>query len=108
MSNRKLAITDDVLDKLGFNELLGATFAVNYNDEYLEVGFNDEFKEAVLLTGGKIFSQSDIDGIVEHVKTFSKRTSTEVITLRWPFVLVALLIFLIDIVVRRIRENKAK
>jgi len=101
-------VAEQFSDQLGFNDLLGATFAVNYNDEYLNIGFNEEFKDAVIVTGGKIFSPDDIDGIVEHVKTFSKRTSTEVITLMWPFVLVALLIFLLDIAVRRIKENKIK
>jgi len=99
-------VAEQFSENLGFNTLLGATFAVNYNDEYLDIGFNEEFKEAVTITGGRIFDPDDIDGIVEHVKTFSKRTSTEVITLMWPFVLVALLIFLLDIIVRRIKEYK--
>ena len=103
-----LYVTQYFAEEKGFNELLGAVFAVNYNDEYLNIGFNDELKDTVMFTGGKIFRPDDVDKIIESVRTFSKRTSTETVNLRWPFVLAALLIFVLDIAIRRIKEYRAK
>ena len=95
-------------DQTGYKEILGATFAVNYNDEYENLGPNKEFISLVVKTGGEIFEQEDIDGIVEFVKAKSKRIKINSTDYRWPFALMALLMFLLDIAYRKIRENVAK
>ena len=95
-------------DQTGYKEILGATFAVNYNDEYEKLGPNEEFISLVVKTGGEIFEQEDIDGIVEFVKAKSKRIKINSTDYRWPFALMALLMFLLDIAYRKIRENVAK
>lgn len=92
----------------GYKEILGATFAANYNDEFADLGPNKEFIELVVKTGGEIFEQEDIDGIVEFVKAKSKRIKINSTDYRWPFALMALLMFLLDIAYRKIRENAAK
>ncbi|MFH2028267.1 MAG: vWA domain-containing protein, partial [Nanoarchaeota archaeon] len=51
-------------DKVGFSEILGATVATNYNEEYLDLGLNPEFKELVALTNGKVFDKDDIEEMV--------------------------------------------
>ncbi|MBI2653795.1 VWA domain-containing protein [Candidatus Woesearchaeota archaeon] len=89
----------------GYKELLGATFAVNYNDEYANLGINPEFTTLVEKTGGKVFDPSDTKGIIEFVKAKSKRIKIDSIDYRWPFAIIAMLLFLTEIAIRRYREN---
>ncbi|MBI2109718.1 hypothetical protein HYT58_00915, partial [Candidatus Woesearchaeota archaeon] len=95
-------------DSTGFNSLLGATFAVNYNKEYERVGLNPGLQEVVGLTGGKMFDTSDIDGIVEQARTLSKRVVFGKVYYRWPFILAAILLFLLEIFIRRLSDSKTK
>ena len=89
----------------GYKEILGATFAVNYNDEYANLGISPEFTSLVEKTGGKIFDPADIKGIIEFVRAKSKRIKIESTDYRWPFAIIALILFLIEIGIRRYREN---
>ena len=89
----------------GFKEVLGATFAVNYNDEYANLGISHEFTSLVDKTGGKTFDTSDTKGIIDFVKAKSKRIKIESTDYRWPFAIIAMLLFLAEIAVRRYREN---
>ncbi len=92
----------------GYKELLGATFAINYNDEYANLGINKEFTILVEKTGGKIFEPTDVKGIIEFVKAKSKRIKIESTDYRWPFAIVAMILFLVEIGIRRYRENLQK
>jgi hypothetical protein len=94
-------------EETGINEILGAKFAVNYNDEYLDVGMNQEFKSLVRLTDGKVFDKDDIDAIVEEIKNVSKRVKIDTVNHRWPFAVAALILLLIEIIIRRLKENIA-
>ena len=89
----------------GYKDILGATFAINYNDEYANLGINPEFTNLVEKTGGKIFDTSDTKGIIEFVKAKSKRIKIESTDYRWPFAIIAMLLFLSEIGIRRYREN---
>ncbi|MBI1936352.1 VWA domain-containing protein [Candidatus Woesearchaeota archaeon] len=92
----------------GFKEILGATFATNYNDEYANLGINPEFTNLVEKTGGRIFDTSDTKSIIEFIKAKSKRIKIESADYRWPFAIIAMLLFLLEIGVRRYRENIQK
>ena len=89
----------------GFREILGATFAVNYNDEYANLGSSPEFKALVQKTGGKVFDPADTKGIIEFVKAKSKRIKIDSTDYRWPFAIIAMALFLAEIAIRRYREN---
>lgn len=93
-------------DRTGFVELLGTTIAVNYNTEYLDIGLNPELNETVAATGGKMLDPDDVKEIVEHIKVTSKRMKTENVFYRWPFLLAALIIFLVEVCTRRVIENR--
>ena len=90
---------------LGWNEVLGATFAVNYNDEFANLGINPEFTELVQKTGGKVFNPNDTKEIIDFVKAKSKRIKIDSTDYRWPFAIFAMALFLVDIGIRRYREN---
>ncbi len=92
----------------GYKEVLGATFAVNYNDEYANLGINPEFRALVEKTGGKVFEPSDTTGIIEFIRAKSKRIKIESTDYRWPFAIIAMILFLAEIGIRRYRENIQK
>lgn len=87
---------------LGFQSIAGAQFATNYPSEYSQTGLSDELNLVVGSTGGRIYSEKDIDKIVENAKTKSKRTIVTKVPLLWPFLGGALLIYLLEIFIRRI------
>lgn len=92
----------------GYFTILGSTAAVNYAKEYANLGTSEEFTALVESTGGKIFNVEDTESILEFVKTKSRRIKIESKDWRWPFVLTGLLIFLLDVGLRRIRESEGK
>ncbi len=89
----------------GYKELLGAIFAVNYNDEYANLGINQEFINLVDKTNGKVFEPNDTKGIIEFIKAKSKRIKIDSTDYRWPFAIIAMMLFLSEIAIRRYREN---
>ncbi len=93
--------TTVVPEKIGFQEVLSATFASNYPLEYQNLGMNQELRNFVSSTGGLMFESNDVNGIYEYSKTRSKRVVTSKETLRWPFLLAAMILFLIEIFIRR-------
>ncbi|MBI4155572.1 VWA domain-containing protein [Candidatus Woesearchaeota archaeon] len=94
------------IDKTGFHSILTATFAVNYESEYANLGYNPQLDAAVKTTNGEFFNAKDIPGIIKAIKSQSKRVENRKVYFRWPFLVLALLLFLLDILVRRIFERK--
>jgi hypothetical protein len=90
----------------GFSEVLGATFAVNAPSEYESLGFSDELEGVVFNTGGKVFDKDDIDGMVDHTITRSRREIITKENFRWPFVMAVVILFLIEIFIRRIIKQE--
>jgi hypothetical protein len=91
-----------VPSQVGFQEVAGAVFAVNYETEFEDLGLNPELEKIVGSTGGKIFDPGDIDGMVEHAKTKAKRVINSREYVRWPFILLAVVVFLVEIFIRRL------
>ena len=94
--------------EIGYKEILGATFATNYNDEYANLGISSEFTTLVEKTGGKIFEPDDTKGLIEFIKSKSKRIKIDSTDYRWPFAIIAMALFLAEIAIRRYRENLSK
>ncbi|MBI2564649.1 VWA domain-containing protein [Candidatus Woesearchaeota archaeon] len=89
----------------GFLSILDGIIASNYPEEYQHLGMNPELEGVVLSTGGNVFDQDDIESILDHVKSHSKRVVTQKVIIRWPFILIALIIFLMEIFIRRYLRN---
>jgi len=87
----------------GYQTVLDAEYAANYPAEYGAFGTAAALRAAVDATGGRRFSASDGAAIAE----FARQQSTRVREVRrgwdWLFVLVALLAFLGEVVVRRLQ-----
>jgi uncharacterized membrane protein len=91
--------------KVGHQEIFKAIIAVNNPIEYERVGLNNNLKDLVEITGGKTFKPSQTDELVDFIKTRSVRTKTTPRYWRWPFILIALIILLVEIFVRKIIES---
>ncbi|HII72333.1 TPA: hypothetical protein HA265_06275 [Candidatus Woesearchaeota archaeon] len=89
----------------GFKSVLGAVYGVNYDMEYQYLGFNPDLETLVSATNGKLFQPEQIDEIVEHVKSVSRRVISERTSFRNIFLIAALILIVIEIVGRRIRET---
>ncbi len=92
-------------EKEGFYTILDAIVGVSYNDEYEKLGLNPRLEELVTISGGYVFEPNDVEKIKDTIISMSRRVKVETINYRWPFVIAAILLFLIDVLIRRIREN---
>ncbi len=92
--------------KTGFYDFFGSLAAVNYIKELEKTGFNNDIKGIVRATGGEVFRPDDIKGIINKTKSVSTRREMTEKSLRWPFLAAAIIIFLIEIAVRRISEMR--
>ncbi|MFH1849914.1 MAG: VWA domain-containing protein [archaeon] len=93
-------------ETIGFFRFLDTEMAVNYKQEYQATGMNDELFSVVRSSGGGIFSEGDADSIIQKVKMDSRRKKIEKIFYRWPFVIAAMAVLIIELTYRRIRENR--
>ena len=67
---------------------------------------NNKFLNLVEQSGGKVFDREDTDSILEFAREKSKRIKVNSKEFKWPFLLIALILFLSDIALRRIWEMK--
>lgn len=93
-------------DKEGFQSILGEKFAANYPLEYEDVSFSSDLEKTVQITSGKMFEAKDIQGMVNAIRTQSRRTIDEKSYLRWPFIIAAIIFFLLEVSFRRLAENR--
>jgi hypothetical protein len=92
--------------KVGFYSFFNAEVAVNAIKELQSVGMNPELESLIGLSGGRMFQPSQTKDIIKKVREDSKRYKTEIIAYSWLPIVLALVIFLIEISVRRAIENK--
>ena len=95
-----------VANTTGFSKVMDSVFAVNYKREYQDIGFNNEIYDAVASTGGKMFYADNTNEIVEFVKQRSRREILTKNSYSWIFLAGALVIFLIEVIVRRLTLYK--
>lgn len=86
----------------GFHTLFGASYAVNSPLEYRSVGFNEELLLLASSTAGKVFEVTHVAEIAEAIKEQSQSSSLEKWQYQLPFVLLALLVFLAEVCIRRV------
>jgi len=91
----------------GFFELGSDEYSVNYNSEYEGVGFNEELKNLVVSTGGGIFKMENVlQEISGYLKVKKDILEDEKEPFIWPLVLLAMVIFLLDVWFEKVRERK--
>ncbi|MBD3203139.1 VWA domain-containing protein [Candidatus Woesearchaeota archaeon] len=93
-------------EKQGFSYLINMTIAVNYNQEYENLGFNPELEKILEISGGKLFSDGK-----EAAQILKTDTKTEVqlnTDVSWIFIAAALIIYLVEITARKTYEIKSR
>ncbi|HIH24157.1 TPA: VWA domain-containing protein [Candidatus Woesearchaeota archaeon] len=86
----------------GFGTVCGVPYAVNGPSEGWHVGANQDLATAVGVTGGAAFDPEDVDAIAERIRTVSTRITIEKTELRNPFIILAVVLFLLEIFIRRV------
>lgn len=85
----------------GIKDLLGAKLGVNAIREYRQTGMDQDFLDLIEESGGEVFSMDDSSFITEKVRSVARSSIEQRVLLRWPFLIVAIIIFLIDIYIRK-------
>jgi hypothetical protein len=87
----------------GFKSVAGATYAANYHAEYAGFGTSSALADAVRATDGRQFER----GQAAEIAAFARQQATRIRDVRqtwdWAFVLAGLLLFLTEVVVRRLQ-----
>jgi hypothetical protein len=87
----------------GFETVLDAEYAVNAQTEYTAFGAAPTLASAAETTGGRVFAADEGGAIA----TFAKQRATRVRVVReslaWAFLAVALVVYLVDVAVRRLK-----
>lgn len=88
----------------GWHEYLSSTYAINYPEELAELGMSRPFVDYIQSVGGKSFNVTDADSIIDKIKQDSKRVVIDKHHVRWPFIIIAVIIYLVEIGIRRYAE----
>lgn len=88
---------------IGIQNVLNARYAVNYEKEFEDLGASLQLDYIVQSTGGKFFNSQEIDSIVEYVKSVSRKTRINEISLQWILIISALVVFLLEVCARRMK-----
>lgn len=94
-------------DSIGLHDISGYPLAVNYPLEFRDVGVNEDLASLILATGGKTYTEKEARALLlKDARQNAEREVEEPQSLKPYFILAALLLFLGEVMVRRIREIK--
>lgn len=95
------------LEKEGFHDLSGYGIAVNYPLEYREIGFNEQLNTVIPANGGRVYDQDEVEGLLlMDIKEKAVRTVQKPESEKEPFLLAALVLFLGEVIVRRLKDYR--
>jgi hypothetical protein len=92
-------------DSQGFHYISGFAVAVNSPSEYRELGNNDLIPEIITASGGRVYNISEIEKLIPDI--LEKKNNSiihERVDLSSLFLFAALMLFSIDVIVRRLLE----
>jgi len=94
-------------DSVGIHDISGYPLAVNYQLEYRDVGINKDIEPLILATGGKVYTENDARAfLLKEARQNSVKQSDEQVSLKIYVLLIALVLYLGEILARRIREMR--
>ncbi|MGP8322003.1 MAG: hypothetical protein ACT6FE_06745 [Methanosarcinaceae archaeon] len=95
-------------DRIGMHDISGYPIAVNYALELCDVGLNEKLPSLIRSSGGKTYTERDARALLlGDAKMNSERIVREPVSWKMYFIIAALLLFLLEIVIRRIKEIQA-
>jgi uncharacterized membrane protein len=95
------------LETGNFHDISGYGIAVNYPLEYREIGFNDELVQVIESNGGSVYNEDDVQGLLFlDIKEKAVRTVNEPKSEKEPYLLAALVLFLTEVIIRRMKDYR--
>ncbi|SFM24277.1 VWA domain-containing protein [Methanolobus profundi] len=92
---------------IGIHDLSGYPVAVNYALEYRDVGLNEELPSLIKAYGGSTYTVNQArNNLLEEAQGNSEKLVRDSVSQKIYFLLAALIIFLGEVILRRIREIK--
>lgn len=92
---------------IGIHDISGYPLSVNYALEYRDVGHNKDIEPLIAATGGKIYTEKEARAsLLKDARQNSARVSNEPVSLKMYVLLIALALYLGEVIVRRIREMR--
>jgi hypothetical protein len=90
-----------------FHDLSGYGIAVNYPLEYREIGFNDKLNDVIASNGGRVYNEDEVQGLMFlDIKEKAVRTVNEPKSEKEPYLLAALVLFLSEVIIRRLKDYR--
>ncbi|WP_406657548.1 VWA domain-containing protein [Methanolobus sp. ZRKC2] len=91
---------------IGVHDLSGYPIAVNYALEYRDVGLNEELPKLIKQYGGKTYTEESEARalLLEDARENSQKLVRETVNQKIYFLLAALIIFLGEVILRRLKE----
>jgi len=95
------------LETGNFHDISGYGIAVNYPLEYREIGFNDELVQVIESNGGSVYPEDTAQGLLfMDIKEKAVRTVNEPKSEKEPYLLAALVLFLAEVIIRRLKDYR--
>lgn len=92
---------------IGINDISGYPLAVNYALEYRDVGLNKDIEPLIAATGGKIYTEKEARAsLLKDARQNSQKESNEPVSLKIYVLLAALVLYLAEVIARRIKEMR--
>ncbi|WP_142856767.1 VWA domain-containing protein [Salinigranum halophilum] len=92
----------------GYDDVLDATYAVNYPREYGAFGQAAELRSVVQSTGGRQFEPNEAAAIVEFARQESTRVRELEQSWTWLAILLALVLYFSEVVLRRLQVYRGR
>jgi hypothetical protein len=90
---------------IGVHDLSGYPLAVNYALEYRDVGLNENLPSLIRAYGGNTYTEDEARAnLLTEAQQKSQKLVRDIVSHKMYFLLAALIIFLGEVIVRRIRE----
>jgi len=90
---------------IGVHDLSGYPVAVNYALEYRDVGLNESLVALIEASGGETYTEDEARAnLLTEAQQKSEKLVRDIVSHKMYFLLAALIIFLGEVIVRRIRE----
>jgi len=90
-------------EEIGIIDILDRKAAVNYKKEYLNLGINQNLDKTLRITDGQLL-ENDPKIIEQKIQSLSDVETLRTRDLSWIFIFIAIIIYLFEILVRRIQD----
>lgn len=90
---------------IGVHDLSGYPIAVNYALEYRDVGLNEELPVLIKAYGGSTYTEDEARAsLLTEAREKSEKLVRDIVSYKMYFLIAALIIFLGEVIIRRLRE----